>query len=168
MKSIAIVIAFNGFRDEEFFIPYNDLSDGFNLQVFSSQIGEAKGKFGGKFLISNIIEEIIPEQFEALMLIGGPGGYSYLGNPFLKEIIIKFNCLNKLVSAICMAPMILAESGIMKGKKATVFLAEKDNFINKGVIYTGNDVEVDGNIITADGAESAEVFSKKVREYLYG
>ncbi|MEI7942375.1 MAG: DJ-1/PfpI family protein [Candidatus Riflemargulisbacteria bacterium] len=168
MKRIAIVIAFNGFRDEEFFVPYNDLSNGFDVQVFSTQIGEANGKLGGIFLVSHTIQDIEVDKFDALMLIGGPGGYTYLGNLILQDIINKFYSLKKLVSAICMAPLILAEAGIMNGKRATVFIGDKDRFISKGVVYTGRDVEMDGNIITADGAGSSEFFSNKVREYLHG
>ncbi len=168
MKKIAIVIAFVGFRDEEFFVPYKDLSNGFDVHVFSSQKGEAKGKLGGSFVVNNLIEDINPMDFDALLFVGGPGGYSYLGNLCLKEIINEFNSLNKLVSAICMAPLILAEAGILVGKKATVFIAEKDKMVSMGVVYTGKEVEIDGNIITADGAESSQKFSKKIREYLHG
>jgi protease I len=165
---IAFVIAFVGFRDEEFFIPYNDLSKEFEVHVFSTQKGEARGKLGGVFSISKVIDDIIVENFDALLLVGGPGGYTYLGNQLLYNIINKFYSLNKLVSAICMAPLILAEAGIMNGKRATVFIGDKDSFISKGVVYTGNYVEVDGNVITADGATSSESFSKKIREYLHG
>ncbi|MDD4526941.1 MAG: DJ-1/PfpI family protein [Candidatus Margulisbacteria bacterium] len=169
MKRIAIVIAFAGFRDEEFFVPYNDLIKDFNVQVFSSQRGLAKGKLEGTFMVENLLEEIVPEKFDCLMLIGGPGGYAYLENENLKEIIRAFYSLNKLVSAICMAPLILAEAGVLDNKKVTVFLGEADRIKQvKGIHYTGKDVQIDGNIITADGASSAGAFSKKVREYLNG
>jgi protease I len=168
MKKLAIIIAFHGFRDEEFFLPYNYLSSYFDLHVFSSEKGEAKGKLGGVFIVQNIIEELLPNQFDGLVMIGGPGGYKYLGDESLKNIIIQFDLDRKLLSAICMAPLILAEAGVLKGKNATVFSGEKEKIENYGVIYTDNDVEQDGNIITADGPNSSEKFAHKIKEYFNG
>ncbi len=169
MKRIAVVIAFEGFRDEELFVPYSGLSEEFDVKVFSSKKGLATGKLGGTFMVNNVIEDIVPEDFDALILVGGPGGYSYLDNLTLKEIINNFYSSNRLVSAICMAPLLLAGAGILDGKKATVFHGDAEKIkMNKGVIYTAREVEVDGNIITADGALAAQSFTKNIREYLNG
>ena len=37
----------------------------------------------------------------------------------------------------------------MKGKRVTGFFAIKDDIENAGAVYTGNKVEVDGNLVTA-------------------
>lgn len=168
MKKIAMVIAFTEFRDEEFFIPYNYWLDEFSVTVFSSQKGEAVGKLGGKFYVENVISEIHVDEFEAIVFIGGAGGYSYLGNKELKALINEFNNQGKLVAAICMAPLILAEAGILKGKKATVFVAEKERLESLGAKYTGHVVEQDDNIITGNGPLAVELFSKKIKEYING
>lgn len=56
---------------------------------------------------------------------------------------------NKLIAAICAAPMVLGRTGLLKGRKATCYPGcEGDLF---GAIYTATAVEEDGNIITACG-----------------
>ncbi|GAJ17159.1 unnamed protein product, partial [marine sediment metagenome] len=65
-------------------------------------------------------------------------------------------------SAICIAPVTLANAGILDKKKATVFRSEVKAIKRKGAIYTGKVVEVDGNIITAEGPQAAEEFGKTI------
>lgn len=44
--------------------------------------------------------------------------------------------LGKVLGAICIAPRILAEAGVLKGKKATVWHSEAEALKRKGAIYT--------------------------------
>ena len=77
-----------------------------------------------------------------------------------------FNKQNKIIAAICIAPVTLANAGILNGKKATVFPSGKNDLIRNGAKYTGDSVTVDGNIITANGPMAAEAFGKKIVEML--
>ena len=67
-----------------------------------------------------------------------------------------------LVAAICIAPVILAKAGLLKHKKATVFSSEIETIEALGAHYTGMDVTVDDNIITAYGPQSALRFAKRI------
>lgn len=66
------------------------------------------------------------------------------------------------MSAICLAPVTLANAGLLEGKRATVYPSAKSFLKWKGATYTGNPVEVDGNIVTANGPEVAEEFAQAV------
>jgi protease I len=66
------------------------------------------------------------------------------------------------VGAICIAPVILANAGLLKGKKATVFPDGKEIFQANQVIYTGNQVTIDGRLITGCGPEAAEKFGREL------
>ena len=70
----------------------------------------------------------------------------------------------KLVSAICVAPAILANAGILKDKKVTGWSGVKEVLEANGAIYTGRPVQVDGNIITADGPSSAQEFGETIAQ----
>ncbi|MEM4084287.1 MAG: DJ-1/PfpI family protein, partial [Thermoplasmata archaeon] len=63
---------------------------------------------------------------------------------FIKEM----NKRGKVIGAICHGPWILASAEIIKDKKVTSFYSIKDDILHAGGIYTGNPVEIDGNIIT--------------------
>ena len=76
------------------------------------------------------------------------------------------NITYKIIAAICIAPVTLANAGILNGKKATVFPSGKNDLIRNGAKYTGDSVTVDGNIITANGPMAAEAFGKKIVEML--
>jgi 4-methyl-5(b-hydroxyethyl)-thiazole monophosphate biosynthesis len=71
---------------------------------------------------------------------------------------------NKLIGAICAAPTVLSQSGILKGKRATSFPSVKDQ-LEVGE-YLQIPVVVDGNIVTSRGAGTAMAFALKLVEIL--
>ena len=84
--------------------------------------------------------------------------------PEVLERVRQFHEKGKLVSAICLAPMILARAGILKGVMSTVFPTDWaiTSLKNNGAHYTSDHVVEDGNIITADGPQSAKEFAEKI------
>lgn len=163
MKKILMVIAQEGFRDEEYLIPRIIFEDeGFDVKVASLKKGEAIGKFGKRVSVDLSLEEVNPQQYQAIIFVGGPGTISLLNNQMAHLIAKRAFELGLLIGAICMAPSILANAGILNNKKATAFISEKENLQEKGAIFTGNDVEIDSNIITANGPLAAEVFAQTI------
>jgi len=75
----------------------------------------------------------------------------------------------KVTAAVCIAPMILAKAGILKGKKATVWdgdLEQSAYFKKNGIDYTGSEVTVDGKIVTGNGPNAAKAFGEAVAKLL--
>jgi protease I len=77
-------------------------------------------------------------------------------------LVKEANRAGKVVSAICLAPVTLANAGLLEGKRATAYPSAESFLKWKGAIYTGNAVEVEGNIVTANGPEAAEEFAQAV------
>lgn len=101
-----------------------------------------------------------------VVLPGGRRGVEYLSkSPMVKEQCISF-AKEKNVAAICAAPSILASLGILEGKKATVH-PDFENYMS-GAILTGDDVTIDGNIITSKGLGAAIPFALSLVERLVG
>lgn len=168
MSRIAIVIAFTGFRDEELLVPYQVLTDkGCEVVVYSTEKGIARGKLGATFQVEHVLTDLNISQFDALVLIGGPGGYEYIGNTLLSDMIKKADREEKWIAAICMAPQLVAQTGLLRGRNATIFAADQDQLVHFGAIYTGKPVEVDGRFITADGPSSAMDFARTLIEKLH-
>ena len=72
----------------------------------------------------------------------------------------------KVIASICASPaVVLASHGLIQGRKATCYPA-KDFVDALGESYTGEDVQVDGNLITANGPKSAMAFSLVICEKL--
>ena len=58
--------------------------------------------------------------------------------------------------------MILANAGVLEGKRATVFPSEQARILMRRGIYTGKTMEEDGKIYTANGPASSEVLGRRI------
>lgn len=104
------------------------------------------------------------EQLDGVILPGGmPGTLNLQKDLFVEQILKYANENKKLVAAICAAPMILGELGILEDKKATCYPGFETHFC--GGRYTGESVQVCDNVITANGAGSALLFGAEIVEY---
>jgi protease I len=166
-KKIAFVIARERFRDEELFITKKTVeSAGFKVEIFSASTGRATGMLGGTVDVSLTLSDLKEQDFDAVVFVGGSGADVYWNAPAAHDIAKKFYAAGKIVAAICIAPVTLAKAGLLKGKKATAFPSAESQLKNSGCRYTGASVEKDGNIITADGPQSAEKFGRAIAEAL--
>ena len=68
----------------------------------------------------------------------------------------------KLIASICHGGWLLCSTKIYKGKKATCFMAIKDDIINAGAKYVDEECVVDGNLITARKPDDLPAFCTAV------
>ncbi len=172
IKKIAFFIAYRDFRDEEYIIPRNIFEEnGIEVKTISSQKGIAVGSQGVDVEVDYTFSEFKSSNFDAVVFVGGQGALKDFDNQTCYKIIKSFFNSGKIVSAICIAPVILAKSGILKNKKATVWYSDLNKESLKileknGVIFKGDPVVIDENIITANGPKSAKEFGEKIIERL--
>jgi len=169
MPKILFVVAQEGFRDEELFVPKQILEDEGNEVVVASLSTEmAKGSKGGSVKPDVSVKEAKEYDFDVLVMVGGPGAVSLCDVQEIEDLFCGSVEEGKTTGAICIAPMNLAKWGLLTGRKATVFKTDESMkaFEENGVEYTGKDVEVDENIITANGPAAAEAFARKILEML--
>ncbi len=168
IMKVAMIIAKDGFRDEEYLEPKKILSNaGIEIVTVSSSSGTAKGMLGATVKVDKLIDEIKVEDFNGIIFIGGVGSSEYWDNPTAHKIAQEAIKQKKLLAAICIAPVTLARAGVLKGKKATVFSSEINELKKSGAVYTGKDVEVDGLIVTGAGPHAAKQFGEKIKELLF-
>ena len=166
-KKVVMVIAQNEFRDDEFFPPKEILErSGIEVKVASTSLAQARGSLGGLYKPDLLLKDIKSGDFAAIIFIGGMGATQYLDDPLAHKLARDFLNSNKVVSAICIGPVILAKAGILKGKQATVIAPEADKIKEAGAIYTAKTVEKDGNIITANGPGAAKEFAEALVKVL--
>lgn len=166
-RKILIVIAQHNFRDEEYEVPRAILAkEHYEVQVASVHRGEAIGKFGAKVWVDIPLVEVNVHNFAGVIFIGGQGAANFFHDPEALNLAREFEVEGKLVAAICIAPSILANAGLLKGKRATAFSSEKENMEAKGANYIAESVVADGKIITANGPDAAKEFGEKIVEIL--
>ena len=102
---------------------------------------------------------------DMIVLPGGLPGTTCLGdNEIVRKRCLEFAASGKYVAAICAAPSILAELGLLEGKPATCHPAFEDKMC--GAIVTRGSVSVAGNIITGRGLGAGIPFALKLIEIL--
>lgn len=146
----------DGFEEIEAFTPLDILRRcGLKLSTVGVHGKSVVGAHEIKVEADIEIKEVNKEAMEMLILPGG-GGYAGLKTPEVYELINYAVENNIPVGAICAAPSILGEAGLLENKKATCFPGFENEM--KGAHLTGAAVEEDGIFITGKGAGAASEF----------
>lgn len=169
---VVYVVAHRDFRDEEFFVPKEVLEkSGVSVAVASFENNPAVGLHGGVTPVDLLVSEIKSDNFDAILIAGGPGIHKRFNDADLRKVVLEFNNANKIIGAICAAPTVLALAGILKGKNATVWKTKDDGefvraLLSEGAFYHDESVVSDGLIITANAPENASLFGRKILSLL--
>lgn len=121
---------------------------------------------GTMVLCDKLISDEDLENYDALVLPGGmPGSIALRDNEKVQSLIKKYNKENKIVAAICAAPIALAKAGVIEGKMVTSYPGFKEELGNVNYIEDKTVVK-DGNIITSRGPATALVFGLEILKSL--
>ncbi|ABD41353.1 ThiJ/PfpI [Methanospirillum hungatei JF-1] len=168
-KKVLIVIAPVKFRDEELSEPIKYLEKaGIGYDIISTQTGLAIGMLGGKVLIEKTVRDVSEAgitPYAGILIVGGGGSPDHLwNNKPLQTLVQEFDAAGKILSAICLSTVVLAQAGVLKGKQATVW--NDDAAIHQlrqgGATYKPDPIVSDGRVITANGPPAAAGFGEKV------
>lgn len=139
------------------------------IDVVSAGIGGKSVRGSHEIVVSAEYEinEINGSDFDAVILPGGMPGSAHLReNSKIISIIREIEGKNGTVAALCAAPIVLAQAGLLKNKKVTCFPGFEKEL--QGADNTEEPVMVDGNIITGRGPGCAIPFVLKLVEILSG
>lgn len=134
--------------------------------VTISIMGKAKviGSHQITFETDEIIENMDLNELDGVILPGGmPGTRNLAAHPRVDQIIRQFAKEGKLVAAICAAPSILGEAGLLEGKKAVCHVGFEEKLLGAEVLF--EKVITDGNIITSRGMGTAFDFGLAIIKY---
>jgi protease I len=167
MKKAVMIVAQENFRDEELLQPKEILErNGIEVKIASTTLKEIKGMLGARLRPDILLSDIDHRKFDAVIFIGGTGASQYWDDPLAHELARLALDNNKVVAAICIAPVTLARAGLLKGKRATVWNSEAKQLQALGANYTARPVEKDANIITAAGPFAAKEFAEEISRAL--
>ncbi len=128
---------------------------------------EVTGSHNIKVTADAFFEDIDYSVIDMIVLPGGmPGAANLKAHSGLREQILNFNDSVKPLAAICAAPMVFGNLGLLKEKQATCYPGFEDEL--HGAIITGEAVAEAGNIITGKGAGVAIKFALKIVEKFNG
>jgi protease I len=168
-KHIAI-IATTGFEQAELEVPRDRLRQaGAAVDVVSLKPGEIRGwdesDWGRPVDVDKTVDAISADDYDAVVLPGGVMNPDKLRvEPKVLALIKAFWDQNKVVAAVCHAPWLLVETGIVKGRNVTSFKSIKTDVINAGGKWQDSPVVVDEGLVTSRFPGDLDAFSEKIAE----
>ena len=166
MKKVALILAV-GFEEIEALTPVDVLRRA-NIEVTTISITDSKlvtGAHNITIVTDTTFKESDFNLFDAIILPGGmPGTNNLNAHQELKELLINFSKNNKLIGAICAAPLVLGELGLLKNKSAICYSGFEQHLIGANLI--NQSVVKDTNIVTANGVGAAMQFALYLVEEL--
>ncbi len=158
-KKVYIFLA-EGFEEIEAITPIDVLRRaGITVQTVSiSDTKEVSGAHSITIITDNLFSDTNFNDADLLVLPGGmPGTLNLKAHKSLNDLLIDFAKKDKLIGAICAAPTVLAQNNLLEDKNATCYPGFEKDLGNAD--FTGQPLEVSGNIVTANGVGSAMKFA---------
>ncbi|TDA30333.1 MAG: DJ-1 family protein [Hadesarchaea archaeon] len=166
----ALVLLAPGFEEIEALTIVDLLRRG-GVEVVTAglEAGAVEGSHGVKVVPDRQLGEVRAGDFDAVICPGGYPGYENLRrNRRVLELVREAEKGGKLVAAICGAPSVLAEAGVLEGRKATIYPGMEGELRKGGGRPSRGLVVVDGKVVTSMGPATAFAFALKLLELLAG
>ncbi len=124
---------------------------------------------GTKIIADTSLHNVVDREFDMVVLPGGLPGADHLDEDNrIHQILQRTVNSNKPVGAICAAPKVLANAGLLKNKKATAYPGVLDALDLNTTEVTNAAVQRDGNILTSRGPGTAMDFALEIIACLVG
>lgn len=112
-----------------------------------------------------VLADLEGASFDALVLPGGPGVKAMRADGRAAGLAKDFAAAGKLVAAICAAPAVLHDAGVIEGRRITAHFSVDEELPGRS---TGARLEEDGGILTSRGAGTAVDFGLALVRRLCG
>ncbi|MBN1373896.1 DJ-1/PfpI family protein [Candidatus Dojkabacteria bacterium] len=167
MKNVLLVIAPQGYQPLEFSTTLDAFKNaGYITEIASTTTDQATAMDGSSVKPNLSITDVHIPKYDCVVFIGGSGTTVYFNNATILSIAATAYKLGKVIGAICIAPIILANAGILTSIESTVFPGEVQALTSKGAIFINKPVVVSGKIVTANGPTAAIRFSQELIKLL--
>ncbi len=133
------------------------------------QPGIVKASRGTQLMPDMTLDAALLEKYDMVVLPGGmPGAKHLKEDPRILSLLKKMAGEDKYTAAICAAPTVLAEAGLLKGKKATSYPGFLDKMALPDTHCLADAVVRDGKVLTSRGPGTAMDFALALVEVLSG
>src|SRR5690349_3723381 len=116
----------------------------------------------GKIKVDRLVEEADASEYDALMIPGGVGNPDQLrGDENVVSFVRDFVEAGKPAAAICHAPWVLVEAGVVRGRKLTSWPTLQTDTRNAGGNWVDKEVVVDSGLVTSRKPDDIPAINKK-------
>lgn len=172
-KRVAI-LATDGFEESELSVPKASLAGhGVDVDVVAPE-GKADGirawaetDWGDTYEVDKALDQAQPEDYHALVLPGGLFNPDELRlNEQALDFVRAFFKAGKPVAAICHAPWILINAGVVEGRTLTSVPSVAQDLRNAGATWEDQEAVVDNGLVTSRTPKDLDAFCKRLMEEL--
>ncbi|MGE0313539.1 MAG: type 1 glutamine amidotransferase domain-containing protein [Lautropia sp.] len=165
-----LIVATHGFEQSELMVPRRQLdAAGATVHVASLDGKPIRGwneKDWGESVDADLaVDAARVADYDALVLPGGQINPDLLRveKPVI-DLIRQFANAGKTIAAICHAPWLLIEAGLLKGRKATSYHSVQTDVVNAGAQWIDQAVVADDGIITSRSPKDLDAFVGRIVE----
>jgi protease I len=117
------------------------------------------------FRVDRTVEEAQADDYDALMLPGGVGNPDQLrGDENAVAFVRGFFEQRKPVAAICHAPWVLIEAGVVQGRTVTSWPTLQTDLRNAGADWVDREVVVEDGLVLSRKPDDLPAFNRKMIE----
>lgn len=169
MPAVLAILA-DGFEEIEAISPIDILRRA-NAEVIVAALGEGihvTGRSGITLHADTTLSAALGgpvRAYDCVFLPGGPGVPLLRADPRVRELVLRQHKEGRFLAAICAAPLVLHDAGILEGRRYTAHFsaaAELPQYL------PGERTVADGNLLTSRGAGTATDFGLLLVEKLFG
>lgn len=158
----AVILVEDIYNEFEVWIPYYRLlEEGVTVTVVGS--GSATtyhGKYGIPIRAEKKAAEVTVDDFDAIVIPGGYAPDKMRIHPEMVKLVKDAFHKGKVVASICHGGWMLASADVLKGKRATSYVAIRDDMVNAGALWEDSELVRDGNLITSRKPEDLPAFCR--------
>lgn len=115
------------------------------------------------------LDAVIDDDFDMIVLPGGQPGADHLdADPRIHTLLQRMAEQGRYTAAICAAPKVLLNAGLLDGHKATAYPGVIDGRLATGSQLLHDAVVSDGKVVTSRGPGTAMDFALTLIEHLLG
>ncbi|MCG6968039.1 MAG: DJ-1/PfpI family protein [Chromatiaceae bacterium] len=141
------------------------------IEVVTAGLGEGPvtASRGVVLIPDRPLDDVLNDEFDMIVLPGGQPGADHLdADPRIHALLQRMAELNKYTAAICAAPKVLLNAGVLDGHKATAYPGVIDGRLAATSVLLTDAVVCDGKVVTSRGPGTAMDFALTLIEQLLG
>lgn len=165
-----LIMSTNGFEQSELEVPLNKLKEAGATVHIATLDGDAikgwdENDWGGSVKADLKIADVNVDDYIALVLPGGQINPDILrADTTAVQKVRDFVASDKIVAAICHAPWLLIEAGVVEGREMTSYHSIATDLKNAGANWVDQEIAISNGIITSRSPEDLEAFVSKIIE----
>ncbi len=142
---------------------------GIEVVTAGLEAGPVTASRGVVLVPQTTLDEALKREYDMVVLPGGMPGASNLDKDArIHQLLRTMAESGRFTAAICAAPRVLANAGLLSGKQATSYPGHLDKMDLPDVEYRQEAVVQDGKVITSRGPGTAMDFALTLIEQLVG